>query len=158
MKKLTFMKYFSLAILFFSLSSISNAQSVIQSINSGSIISSNSMVTVGEIFVVPENQNQTSSGIIGILTIINEENLSVSEFDVSENIVVFPNPTTTAINFRTKTNLVNEKVFIFSNSGQLVKEIEINSSNSIDLTDLSTGIYFIQFENKKYNAFKIIKQ
>lgn len=158
MKKLTFMKYFLLALLFFSLSSISNAQSVIQSINSGSIISSNSMVTVGEIFVVPENQNQTSSGIIGILTIINEENLSVSEFDVSENIVVFPNPTTTAINFRTKTNLVNEKVFIFSNSGQLVKEIEINSSNSIDLTDLSTGIYFIQFENKKYNAFKIIKQ
>ncbi|HRE76932.1 MAG TPA: T9SS type A sorting domain-containing protein [Flavobacterium sp.] len=152
------MKYFLLALLFFSLSSISNAQSVIQSINSGSIISSNSMVTVGEIFVVPENQNQTSSGIIGILTIINEENLSVSEFDVSENIVVFPNPTTTAINFRTKTNLVNEKVFIFSNSGQLVKEIEINSSNSIDLTDLSTGIYFIQFENKKYNAFKIIKQ
>lgn len=158
MKKLTFMKYFLLALLFFTLSSISNAQSVIQSINSGSIISSNSMVTVGEIFVVPENQNQTSSGIIGILTIINDENLSVSEFDVSENIVVFPNPTTASINFRTKTNLVNEKVYIFSNSGQLVKKIEINSSNSIDLTDLSTGIYFIQFENKKYNAFKIIKQ
>jgi len=152
------MKYFLLALLFFTLSSISNAQSVIQSINSGSIISSNSMVTVGEIFVVPENQNQTSSGIIGILTIINDENLSVSEFDVSENIVVFPNPTTASINFRTKTNLVNEKVYIFSNSGQLVKKIEINSSNSIDLTDLSTGIYFIQFENKKYNAFKIIKQ
>ncbi len=152
------MKYFFLVLLFFSLSSISYAQSVIQSINSGSIISSNSMATVGEIFVVPENQNQTSSGIIGILTIINDENLSVSEFDVSENIVVFPNPTSASINFRTKTNLVNEKVFIFSNSGQLVKEIEINSSNSIDLTDLSTGIYFIQFENKKHNAFKIIKQ
>jgi hypothetical protein len=152
------MKYFLQALLIFSMSYISNAQSVIQSINSGSIISSNSMISVGEIFVVPENQNQISSGIIGILTIINEENLSVSEFDVSENIVVFPNPTTTAINFRTKTNLINEKVFIYSNSGQLVKVVEINSSNSIDLIDLSTGIYFIQFENKKYNAFKIIKQ
>lgn len=152
------MKFFLQALLILSISYISNAQSVIQSINSGSIISSNSMISVGEIFVVPENQNQSSSGIIGILTIINDENLSVSEFDISENIVVFPNPTTSSINFRTKTNLVNEKVFIYSNSSQLVKETEINSSNSIDLIDLSTGIYFIQFENKKYNAFKIIKE
>lgn len=116
------------------------------------------MISVGEIFVVSENQNQSSSGIIGILTIITDENLSVSEFDVSENIVVYPNPTTASINFRTKTNLVNEKVYIFSNSGQLVKEVQIDSSNSIDLIDLSTGIYFIQFENKNYNAFKIVKQ
>lgn len=130
-----------------------NSQSVIQSVNSGSIISSSSSVSVGEIVVIPQNQTQSSSGIIGILV----QTLEVPQLELSEKITVFPNPTTSTVYFQTETNLTDEKISVFNLSGQLVSEKKITASNSLDLSDLSTGVYLIQFTNKKINSFKIIK-
>ncbi len=131
-----------------------NSQSVIQSVNSGSVISSNSAVSIGEIVVVPQNQNQSSSGIIGILT---QTQLEVKEFDLTAKIKVYPNPTTSVIYFQTETNLADEKVSIFNLSGQLVSQKQISGDNALDLTELSTGVYLIRFTNKNINSFKIIK-
>lgn len=153
------MKYFyKILFTFLFVSFYSNGQNLVQSINSGAIIGSTSSVSVGEIFVNPENENNSSSGIISILATINQETLTTPELNISENISVYPNPTTASIHFKADTDLENEKIFIYSNSGKLVKKTTINSSNSIDLSEFSTGIYFIQFESNKYNSFKIIKQ
>lgn len=132
-----------------------SSQSVIQSVNSGSVIGTNSSVSVGEIVVVPTNQTQSSSGIIGILT---QTQLEVKELELSEKIKVYPNPTTALIYFQTETNLLDEKISIYNLSGQLVAEKQVMSENSLDLSDLSTGMYLIQFSNKKINSFKIIKR
>ena len=134
-----------------------SSQSVIQSVNSGSIISSSSSVSVGEIVVVPVNQSQSSSGIIGILAQVNQT-LEVPELELSEKITVFPNPTMAMIYFQTDTNLMNEKISVFNLSGQLISEKRVTSDNSLDLSELSTGVYLIQFTNKKINSFKIIKR
>lgn len=130
------------------------SQSVIQSVNSGSVISPSSSVSVGEIVVVPQNQNQSSSGLIGILT---QTQLEVQHLELSEKITVFPNPTTSTIYFQTETILSDEKVSIFNLSGQLISQKQITADNALDLSDLSTGIYLIQFTNKNINSFKIIK-
>ena len=132
-----------------------SSQSVIQSVNSGSLISSGSSVSVGEIVVVPENQTQSSSGIIGILT---QTQLEVPELELSDKITVYPNPTTSFIYFQTESNLVNEKISIFNVSGQLVAQKQITGDNALDLSELSNGIYLIQFTNKNVKSFKIIKR
>lgn len=130
-----------------------NSQSVIQSVNSGSIIGTGGSVSVGEIVVVPQNQSSSSSGIIGILV----QTLEVPQLELSDKITVFPNPTTATVYFQTGINLIDEKISVFNLSGQLVSEKKITADNSLDLSELSNGIYLIQFSNKKINSFKIIK-
>jgi hypothetical protein len=131
-----------------------SSQSVIQSVNSGSIISSSSSVSVGEIVVVPVNQTQSSSGLIGILT---QTQLEVPELELSEKITVYPNPTMSMIYFQTDTNLVDEKLSIFNLSGQLIAQKQITADKALDLSELSSGVYLIQFTNKNIHPFKIIK-
>lgn len=148
-------KYFLFTLLMFSLEN--QAQSLIQSVNSGSIIASNSSVSIGEIIVVPTTTSQSNSGIIGILAQVNQQVLEVSQFDLTENIVVFPNPTVSSITFQTKESLQLETVLIFNELGQTVSKKQITENNSLDLNNLSSGIYIIQFENRKIKSFKIIK-
>jgi hypothetical protein len=132
------------------------SQSVIQSVNSGSIISSNSSVSVGEIVVVPQNQTQSSSGIIGIFAQVTQI-LEVPQLELSEKITVYPNPTLSSIYFQTDTNLTDEKISVFNLSGQLISEKHLTADNSLDLTELSAGVYLLQFTNKNIQSFKIIK-
>lgn len=134
-----------------------SSQSVIQSVNSGSIIGTSSSVSVGEIVVVPVNQSQSSSGIIGILAQVNQT-LEVPQLELSETITVYPNPTTSTVFFKTDTNLAEEKVSIFNISGQLVSQKRITGDNALDLSELTTGVYLIQFINKNIHSFKIIKR
>jgi len=150
------MKQFLFSVLF-CVSSICYSQSVLQSVNSGSLITTQTSVSIGEIVITP-TQNQSSSGLIGILTQVNQQQLEVSQFEISENIVVYPNPTIATIYFKTSENLLNENVSIYNTTGKLVLESKIENNNSLDLNKLSSGIYLIQFSNKKFNSFKIIKR
>lgn len=131
-----------------------SSQSVIQSVNSGSIISSSSSLSVGEIVVVPQNQTQSSSGLIGILT---QTQLEVSQLELSEKITVYPNPTMAMVYFQTDRSLADEKLAVFNLAGQLVSEKKITGDNALDLSELSAGVYLIRFVNKNINSFKIIK-
>ena len=155
MAKLLYMKHlllFSFLVFGFSI----KAQSLIQSVNSGSIISASSSVSIGEIVVVPVNPNQSSSGIIGILA-QTQQPLEVPQLNLSNSISVYPNPTTSGIFFNSSENLVGEKISIFSLSGQLLSNKVVAADNSLDLSELQSGMYFIQFANKNIPSFKIIK-
>lgn len=150
------MKYHLLFLIGF-LTTVISAQTVVQSVNSGSVIASNSSVSIGEIVVNPVNANQSSSGLIGILAQINEQLLEVPQFEMSDAITVFPNPTHASLYFKTNENLSKEKVSVYSTSGQLVMQKTI-TDNTLDLTNLSSGHYIIQFQNKKNESFQIIKK
>lgn len=132
-----------------------SAQSVVQSVNSGSIIAASGSVSVGEIVVVPVNPNQSQSGLIGILA--QNSQLEVPHFSAATNVVAYPNPTTAGIAFKTDLNLIGEKASVFDQSGKLVLQRLIGSENTLDLSALGTGIYMIRFENQKFNSFKIVK-
>lgn len=141
---------------FLLVSGFCSAQSVMQTINSGSVISASSSVSVGEIIVNPVNPNQaSSSGLIGILA--QNQTLEVAEFEIAENITVYPNPTTAGILFRSKAFLSNEKISIFNTNGQLISEKTIGADNSVDLSELASGIYVIQLHSDQKKSFKIIK-
>ncbi len=145
-------------ILFLIALSTGKAQSLIQSVNSGSIVALNSSVSIGEIVVVPVNQNQSNNGIIGILSQVNNQNLEVSQFEVAKNYLVYPNPTSAEIYFKANENLANQSVLIIDKSGKVVLNTFINADKTIDLKSLTAGIYLIQFSNKNYKSFKIIKK
>lgn len=151
MKKIVFL-------ILIAFSAIGNAQSVIQTLNSGSIIATNASVSIGEIIVVPENNAQSNSGIIGILAQVNAQTLEVSQFELSENITVFPNPTVAKLFFTSKNSLTNKKISIYNEVGQLISEKQIDTENALNLEDLSSGIYMIQFSDKNLKTFKIIKK
>jgi len=131
------------------------AQSVVQTVNSGSIVSGSGAVSVGEIVVVPVNPNQSQSGLIGILS--QNSMLEVAEFSPAANVVAYPNPTTAGITFNTQRILLGEKVSVFDQSGKLVLQRLIGGDNNLDLSTLGTGVYMIAFENKTFNSFKIVK-
>ncbi|HOZ75859.1 MAG TPA: T9SS type A sorting domain-containing protein [Flavobacterium sp.] len=149
------MKY-NLLLLFLGVSGICAAQSLVQSVNSGSLIAANTAVSVGEIVVNPVNPTQASSGLIGILA-YNSATLEVAQFAVTESIVAYPNPTSSTISFSGKQSLVGEKVSVYNNVGQLALQQTVDSAESIDLAKLAAGIYLVVFDNNKINSFKIIK-
>lgn len=135
---------------------IASAQTAIQSVNCGALVTPGSSVSVGEIVVVPANPDQTASGIIGILA-QSQQTLEVPELELSQSIVVYPNPTASQLYFRTEEIVAGMSVSVFNSVGQLVGKKNISADNSLSLESLPAGIYLIQPENKKINAFKIIK-
>jgi len=132
------------------------AQTILQTINSGSIVAPSSSVSIGEIVIVPQNTTQSQSGIIGILA-QNQQTLEVPQFAVNADIVAFPNPTTAGVIFNSNINLSDQEISIFNTAGQLVFKTKVSENNEIDLSPLSAGIYLIRFADKNLNPFKIIK-
>ena len=151
------MKHYLLYVFLF-YSMFTSAQSVVQSVNSGSIIASNSSLSIGEIIVNPTNSNQSSSGFIGIVTQINHQLLEVPQFEVSQSITVYPNPTQAMLYFETTENLSKEQISIYDATGKLIVQKTITDNHSLDLSDLASGQYIIQFQNKKNKSIQIIKK
>lgn len=77
---------------------------------------------------------------------------------ISQDIVVFPNPATSSITL--KTNQINSTVKIYNLSGMLLKEVVLcGYMNTIDINDLSTGIYMIEvISDQNIYHTKIIKE
>jgi hypothetical protein len=144
--------------LLLSLTTYSFGQSVISSINTGAVSNNNLVYSVGDIFVNPTtNPNDANSGLIGALSRIEFFVTGINKNIISNDLRVFPNPTTNSIYFKTSDNNSFQQVFIYDNSGRLVLH-QNTPTTSIDLSHLSNGIYTILTDNTKINSFKIIKQ
>lgn len=130
-----------------------SAQTAVQSVNSGSIISPASAVSIGEIVVVPDNPSQPQTGIIGIMAQVNGLQLEVAELDFSDAIKVYPNPTVSSIHF-SGSDLSGKAISVFDASGKHLSDMTIEG-NAADLSQLASGIYLIRIENTK--TFKIVK-
>jgi len=85
--------------------------------------------------------------------------LSMNEERV-EGFSIYPNPVKDNLNFRLPTDLNLAELAIYNQLGQLVfKTLVQNETRSIDVSGLSTGIYFIQFLTEDITkTFKFIKQ
>jgi len=131
-----------------------NAQSIIQSVNSGAVVGTNSAISVGEIVVNPASPNQSASGLIGILA--QNQMLSVEQLDLAEGVSVYPNPTTAGLFFKSKTPLTGEAISVVSPNGQEVLRRKVSSDGGVDLTLLTPGVYIVRLESKN-KTFKIVK-
>ena len=82
------------------------------------------------------------------------ENLSFNNINLDEDLTIFPNPSTSILNF---TNTIqNGKIEIISLTGQKILKKNVVNINSIRL-NIDSGVYLLKIsENKRVNNFKII--
>ena len=90
----------------------------------------------------------------GVITSINE-----TEFKISEELTIYPNPASENVTINLQNNETIKTVKIFNQNGQLIRIIQNQTNNPIQISDLSSGLYFVRVDtNKKYYCGKIIKQ
>lgn len=78
------------------------------------------------------------------------------------DISIYPNPLVNILNFQGFTTDKNGKLNIYSLSGQMVKQVELEVTSgkaSVDLSTLPSGVYLIQSDSLDDNkSFKIVKE
>lgn len=86
--------------------------------------------------------------------------LNVDTFDTTNNFIVYPNPTSSKIFITTKEYVSSYE--IYNTLGQKVKEGNFNAvleQEELDLTELQSGMYILNFRGEKVNkTVRIVKQ
>ena len=97
------------------------------------------------------------TGIDSLQIYIIEEN-DIRELNFNSRIKIFPNPTSDIIQVQLQDNaLIPMHLSIFNAIGNKIMDYEvINNYSSININNLSSGIYFIQLYNKQYIYFEKI--
>ncbi len=90
-----------------------------------------------------DNYATTDNGTTNA-TFLTTDNFEVSDFALS------PNPTSGRIQFK-GTDLNIHQIDVFDNLGRLVKGFEQVTENSLDLSELSEGIYLMKIQTEKGN-------
>ena len=91
------------------------------------------------------------------VNVIIEDNTEIKENFISENILnTFPNPTENNLNIIVDVDMKNVKLSLFDHVGKLIKElswlsIQKGEQKTINVSDLSPGMYLINFKNTEHN-------
>jgi serine protease AprX len=88
------------------------------------------------------------------------QNLSSEDFNTNNLFVsIYPNPVSNILNFVTQENTVLNQIAILDISGkEIIKSKNVNS-NSIDVSSLQAGVYFVKFTSEdKSTVKKFIKE
>ncbi|MFN3756264.1 MAG: T9SS type A sorting domain-containing protein [Flavobacterium sp.] len=88
------------------------------------------------------------------------QTLGVDDFSTAKKVVIYPNPAKDILSF--DVNVAIDKVGIYSHSGSFIREMKLNSMDigtfTIDISDLSSGIYLLEFKGNQTFWEKIIIQ
>lgn len=113
-----------------------------------------SQLTVGTHWYICENH--ASSGMKGRIIV---GSLGLQENQLLFPITVFPNPATDFITIKSNDEVVDSKYSIVDESGRVVLSGKLyNSTSSINISQLTNGIYFFQINEKKRKSVKLIKK
>jgi Leucine-rich repeat (LRR) protein len=84
--------------------------------------------------------------------------LSTQDFDFGTYFTLYPNPAHDVLNSQTKQDLPINSIEVYNQLGQVVLAVT-NSVNSIDVTDLASGTYFVKVNTEKGSAnAKFVKE
>jgi WD40 repeat protein len=85
--------------------------------------------------------------------------LKLTEISEQNQVLIFPNPANTLLEIRISSELGIGNLKIYNEIGQTVKILSDFKSDKIDLSDLSEGVYFVEFTtNQTSNLTKLIIQ
>ena len=80
--------------------------------------------------------------------------MSTNEFELENNIKLFPNPSSELIQISGLKE--NENYRIYNISGSEIKNGIVSNNEQIDIRNFSNGLYFLKFDNG--NTIKFIKK
>ncbi|TXD84872.1 T9SS type A sorting domain-containing protein [Subsaximicrobium wynnwilliamsii] len=90
------------------------------------------------------------------------ETLSVSSSTLQNEIQVYPNPSNGLFKLKKMNNISLLKASVYDINGRLIQQVnlsEMTTEASIDMTNASTGMYFMKVQSASAEAtFKLIKQ
>ncbi|MBI9067957.1 MAG: endonuclease [Salinivirgaceae bacterium] len=89
---------------------------------------------------------------------INVEKANSIKWDLSNEIEIFPNPTSGLFYMNLPENNSKVQINIFSSEGRLVftKNCDLNTQNTFDFSEFSKGIYFLKIQSDSWQAIKRI--
>ncbi|MEZ4799742.1 MAG: T9SS type A sorting domain-containing protein [Flavobacteriales bacterium] len=77
--------------------------------------------------------------------------LSINDYELAKNISIYPNPATSVINI--SSNEIIESIEFIDVFGKVSKS-SINVNSTIDVSNLSIGVYFLHLYTKKGSVIK----
>ena len=142
-------------IITFLLCNLLNAQQLVRdNLNAGFQENTNGIGVIGEVF----NQYNTNSNII-VETILDNTNtaLSTSEFDLSNQIKVYPNPTDNLVTILFQNDFKGTYA-LFDITGKQIQTHSINSlETQISLEKYPSGMYLLVLNSNDENQIKTYK-
>ncbi len=85
--------------------------------------------------------------------------VGLTEISIQSNFSIYPNPANSTINIKTDTKLIGENYIIYDNLGKSVLSGKITTENtSIEIRNLSAGIYFFSIGENIKQTFKVVKE
>ena len=94
---------------------------------------------------------------IAVLSVNN--NVGINELAQKNLFSVFPNPAKNTMHVKADHKLIGSVFTIYDNIGKAVKSGKLNAANTtIDLSNLSGGIYLFSVGENRKQTFKIIKE
>jgi len=151
----------------FSLESIHDAQEVSQSSWNANVGTSNggfsvplgggtvSGLSVGTHWYVCTFHIQTNQ-MKGIITVTA---LGVNDFQLVKSFTVFPNPATDFINVKANDNSFDSTFCIIDEQGRMVSGGKLTDvTTTIDLSQFTSGVYFLQVGDDKKQTFRFLKK
>lgn len=91
----------------------------------------------------------------GSTTAVFSTNLGLDTISFYDEVIIYPNPTSSKVFIKTKTNLT--KVTVYSQTGALVKTIQIDDNSSqieLNINDLPKALYIFELQNETEKTFK----
>lgn len=80
--------------------------------------------------------------------------LGLNDRDYDNSIFVYPNPATTILNFDVKNNIAISAITINDITGKEIYKASNAINNSIDVSNLSSGVYFVTFKSDNNSVVK----
>lgn len=83
--------------------------------------------------------------------------LGQEKFEISNNLVIYPNPVDNNLHFKSDFEII--KIKIFALDGKLIDSNLSFSGNQIDFSNIKSGIYFLEFEQDgQVTRKKVVKR
>jgi len=101
------------------------------------------------------------NGLIDLGCYEDQTGLAINELTSQNNYSIYPNPVGNILNIELGTTPYTYFIQIISSTGQILQSHQSNSNtNQIDVSQLPTGIYFVQLidKNKQFITRKFIKE
>ena len=90
------------------------------------------------------------------VAILDGGNVALDENIVNHNVNIFPNPATSTLNFSSDYENGKLSVLILNTQGQEVRKFAFSGSRTIDVSDLSSGVYIVKILGRTMTTEKLI--
>ena len=110
------------------------------------------------VYIIQVTHKASLSGGSQVFSLIanatNGLNLNTSNYEFDNSIFIYPNPATTILNFQVNNDITIDTVSVTDISGKQIFKASNKIDNAIDISNLSSGVYFVTFTSESNSITK----